>query len=671
MADLSASESSESSAHSISKAASGLNANQVAAIVSRLAYLDKLFAHLDELARGAVSPFSVERPDFTPDEAALLQAFVTRARTALVTALDTLGIERPVATGSARWSATTTLTFADITAGEMTGSFLRGYGPVHPDAVRAVEGIARRLRAIIQDGKALLHEQDPGGLADRLARLNGPVGEVLRLVDTVSTMHRLASIRPLAAAAADRAEDTLFAVGVFGRVSAGKSSLIDALLGSDILPVGATPVTAVPVSIEQGAESVVVDFVAGNRTSVALAALPDFVTEQGNPDNRRGVRSVQVQVPVAPAGIRLLDTPGVGSLAGGGPARTFAWLPRCDLGLVLIAAGTPVGRDELALVSGLVNAGIECRVLLSKADLLGEGDRRAAVQYVHDTLTLALGAAAVPPILAVSVRAEGRTLLDELRHDVLEPLAAEHVMRAHAALVRRLRSLVTEARRAVALSGSNSGGASSVNTASDIVAHDGEHALVTDAPAMDAALRSIHATTDALARSATSILEAATGAVTAAWEEGVDGRDAARASIVNAVGSALARVRDAVPDNSIASDDAANAGDERIPPLFDAEFLDTLPPLDPPSLLPGALRHRTAARRLAEIKPALDSALDRYAIRLAAWGDARVHRRAEHAVISGAAAQPPDDVPQADLPDLAEAARIVESMESTASPSSY
>jgi GTP-binding protein EngB required for normal cell division len=652
-----------STSEAASEAQVKLNANQAGAVESRLAYLDQLFAQLDQLARGSHSPFARERNDFTPDEAALVQAFVSRARTALVAALDMLGIARPIPSGSARWSATTTLTFADITAGEMTGSFLRGYGPVDPQAGRAVEAVARQLRAIIADGKALLHEQDIGGLADRLTRLRGPVGEVLRIVDEVSTAHRLAGVRPLIAAAADRAEDTLFAVGIFGRVSAGKSSLIDALLGSDVLPVGATPVTAVPVSIEPGAESAVVDFASGKQTPILISELSSYVTEQGNPDNVRGVRAVRIGVPTAPAGVRFLDTPGVGSLAGGGPARTFAWLPRCDLGLILVAAGTPVGRDELALVSGLVNAGIACRVLLSKADLLTDSERRAAVDYVQQDLARALGPETVPPVMAVSVRPDERVTLDTLRREVLEPLAADHVAHTRTALLRRLRNLVRTTAVAVRAQTSAAGTeAGSTRAGARTVVPADETAGV------DAALQRVRAITDELARAAPRIINEAVEQVVNEWEHGESGRAGARAAIIGAVGGAIARVRATVaPD---ASDGRGNdaAADERMPPLFDADLLDTIPALDPPLLAPGGLRRRSAAHKLAAIEPALNDALDRYAARLAAWGTARVERRAESAshipaVSNSTANGAGSDAGVAAIPELARAERLIDTLE--------
>lgn len=138
--------------------ATGLNANQVRAVVTRFAYMDGLLTRLEELARGAVSPFDRERPDLTPDEAARIGEFVTLARTELAMALDRLGIEHPVPDGSARWSAKTMLTFAEVALGDLTVDFLRGYGKLGTETAAIVEAVNGRLRAVIAGGRSILRE---------------------------------------------------------------------------------------------------------------------------------------------------------------------------------------------------------------------------------------------------------------------------------------------------------------------------------------------------------------------------------------------------------------------------------------------------------------------------------------------------------------------------------
>src|ERR1039458_2942806 len=91
----------------------------------------------------------------------------------------------------------------------------------------------------------------------------------------------------------------------------------------------------------------------------AVERLAEFVTEQGNPGNLRHVTRIVVELP-APRleeGIVYVDTPGLGSLATAGAAETKAYLPRCDLGVVLIDAASTLTEDDLATVQALYDIG--------------------------------------------------------------------------------------------------------------------------------------------------------------------------------------------------------------------------------------------------------------------------------------------------------------------------
>jgi len=188
---------------------------------------------------------------------------------------------------SARRSVGTALLFGEISLSELDTKSLRGYGGVDPGVGAEVGAVAADLRALMRRGIDLLREQGAGGLTEQVARLGGPVGTILRTILDVSTDRRLAEVRPLVAAAAERAEGTTFDVGVFGRVSSGKSSLLNALVGGGALPVGATPVTAVPVRIRRGEPAVEVRFRDRRTEGVPLDELPTYATEEHNPHNER------------------------------------------------------------------------------------------------------------------------------------------------------------------------------------------------------------------------------------------------------------------------------------------------------------------------------------------------------------------------------------------------
>lgn len=621
------------------KTVTKLNEFQAQHVETTFSHVDKLLEAVEALARANGSPFAREKRDVTPDEARFLAAFVQQMRMRMIAALDRLGLARPKPNVSARYSADVTLRFAEIALADLSAKSLRGYGPVDPEAGAEVGALAADIRELIERGRALFHEQEAGALAERLAGLPGPFGDALRAIERFSAEHALADVRPLLAEAANRVMAQTFDVGVFGRVSSGKSSLINALLGTDVLPVGATPVTAVPLRLHHGDLAAVVTFESGAERAIAIEEIAEFGTEERNPGNRAGVRSIEIAVPTVPPGLRFLDTPGIGSLSASAPAQAFAWLPRCDLGLVLIAAGAPVGTDDLALISGFVNAGITCEILVSKSDLLAPEEIERTVAYVQREVTAVLGDDRAIPVHTVSTIPTAITTLATFRAAVLEPLVASHVAALQDALRTRLHRLVALTRAALAESAVDGAGDSSSDGASgEIVAtgmhEDAQHAMLQYRIRREAAHRVIRAKTDALTDSSERVLDAAASAVASAWIEHrttADAAAAARTAIIREAGAALSTVRKAVDDvrggsmDTVGTDESdasvsSDVSSRRLPPVFDAEFLNQLPDLSAPRLI-SAPRHALAERRLAPIRSALATDLGRYANRLYEWGE--------------------------------------------------
>src|SRR5205823_6346811 len=112
-----------------------------------------------------------------------------------------------------------------------------------------------------------------------------------------------------------------FEIAVFGRVSSGKSSLLNHIVEQDVLPVGVNPITAVPTRLVYGpAPSVTAWFADRKPEQFGIERLAEFVTEQHNPKNARHVTRIVVELPAARLreGIVYVDTPGLGSLATSG-----------------------------------------------------------------------------------------------------------------------------------------------------------------------------------------------------------------------------------------------------------------------------------------------------------------------------------------------------------------
>jgi GTP-binding protein EngB required for normal cell division len=193
---------------------------------------------------------------------------------------------------------------------------------------------------------------------------------------------------------ASRLEDNNLEVALFGRVSCGKSSLLNALLDTNVLPVGVTPITAVPTRLQYGTTlRASVTYFHGHTEFVTVQELGKLVTEQGNPGNLHNVARAMVEVPSQrlKPGIVLVDTPGLGSLARRGAQESLAYLPSCDLALLLIDAGATLNEEDIGTVRLLYEAAVPAIVLLSKADLLAEGDLFRVANYIHEQLQQELG----------------------------------------------------------------------------------------------------------------------------------------------------------------------------------------------------------------------------------------------------------------------------------------
>jgi GTP-binding protein EngB required for normal cell division len=289
-----------------------------------------------------------------------------------------------------------------------------------------------------------LRQELTTNLESRLQKLEQTGYDValLRAIEKIITRQGLVEFRPRIASLAARMEDNNLEVALFGRVSSGKSSLLNALLETDVLPVGVNPITAVPTKLRYGSSlRAAVTYGDGRNEIIPVEQLAALVTEQGNPGNLRNVARALVEVPSRrlKQGIVLVDTPGLGSLARKGAAETLAYLPVCDLALLLIDAGTTLNDEDIGTLRLLYEAGIPALVMLSKSDLLAEGDLHRTVAYIKDELHRELGITV--QVHAVSSVPAASVLLDHFFERELLPRFEEAQALREASMARKIGAL--------------------------------------------------------------------------------------------------------------------------------------------------------------------------------------------------------------------------------------
>ena len=410
--------------------ANSLNSNHERRLSVTCRYIDKLLADMESILSVSSSRLAFPQyiPDLTSAQRRVVEDYIGRIRAQLIRVLDGQNIERPSADIPVGRSLHSTLTFVDIAVEELKPEYMRGYGEVPPQAAVELNGIAGELQGLVRQLDHYLMRGTGENLQQRLEKLEQTGDEVplLRKLETVITEHGLVEFRPTLSMILDRLEDNSFEIAMFGRVSSGKSSLLNAILETDVLPVGVTPITAVPTRLAY-AESPSVNVWFANRSPerYEIALLPEFVAEQLNPGNEKHVTRIVVEIgsPRLRDGITFVDTPGLGSLATRGAAETLAYLPRCDLGVVLIDAGSTLTPDDLQTIQILYDAAIPATVLLSKADLLTAQDRSRVIEYVKDHIRKELNVDLA--IHAVSVVRESKELLTRWFADDIAPLYSQ------------------------------------------------------------------------------------------------------------------------------------------------------------------------------------------------------------------------------------------------------
>ena len=195
-------------------------------------------------------------------------------------------------------------------------------------------------------------------------RMKSVLADILRSTQTRLPSRGDETVRDLFG----RLAEDRFNLVVVGRFSRGKTSLMNAMLGTDRLPTGVVPVTSVITTVSYGTEEKAVLYY--QHTSlfldIPLWQLADHITEQGNPGNRRRIRVAEVQMPaeLLRRGFYFVDTPGLGSSIIENTRTTEAFLPEADAFILVTSYDSPLSEDEqrvLRIIHGSRPARVRAR----------------------------------------------------------------------------------------------------------------------------------------------------------------------------------------------------------------------------------------------------------------------------------------------------------------------
>lgn len=160
------------------------------------------------------------------------------------------------------------------------------------------------------------------------------------------------------AATALRLSSKLYRVAVIGEFKRGKSSLINALVGSSILPTDILPMTAVNTHLVYGAEKKIeIYFKDGTVQDSSVEQLMDYATkyDQQREKMARTVERIVVHYPsvYCKNHIEIIDTPGMND-NDEMTSVTLSVLGQIDAAIMVISAAMPLSESEQDLVLSMI-----------------------------------------------------------------------------------------------------------------------------------------------------------------------------------------------------------------------------------------------------------------------------------------------------------------------------
>jgi GTPase Era involved in 16S rRNA processing len=252
-----------------------------------------------------------------------------------------------------------------------------------PPSIKA----ASELRLAIGDAEVAADALRRAGLDDRASRLDEHIADARKL---------------------------RFSIGVVAQAKRGKSTLINGLLGrtdDELAPIDRFPATNVVSCFAQSPkESARVLFETDDDSSpgkvIPFEQIKEYACEEYNPDNRKGVRVIEVVGPFARLGenVVLVDTPGAdNALNRMHDIVLLQFLPKLDAVMFLVSADAPLVESELELLKHIRKNDVRKLLFaMNKADKVDGEELQQGLQ--HNRRVLAQAGFGDAPIFSISAK---------------------------------------------------------------------------------------------------------------------------------------------------------------------------------------------------------------------------------------------------------------------------
>ncbi len=185
-----------------------------------------------------------------------------------------------------------------------------------------------------------------------------------------------------------RMEQKQLTIAVLGQFKRGKSSVMNVVLGENVLPVGIVPITSVVTSVRYGEKRAEVVFNNGRNDTVDIDTLHTYISEQKNKNNKLGVSHVDIymQNSFLKQGITLVDTPGVGSYHVHNTETAYAFMKESDAVIFLLSVDSPINQIEIDFLKSAKENASKFYFAVNKVDIIDESELKEYMEYCTDLL---------------------------------------------------------------------------------------------------------------------------------------------------------------------------------------------------------------------------------------------------------------------------------------------
>lgn len=261
----------------------------------------------------------------------------------------------------------------------------------------------------------------PGrSLDDRKAAIRAVLGRLAEAAEVAGLGSVARDIRDVRV---PKLDEERFSLVILGEFNHGKSTFVNALLGTALLPTGITPTTAVLSHISYGSQptaELVLD--SGERRSIDPARLGDWATVEGlaaNPGVPKGsdaagggggdaaaagIHHIDLQVPspVLEHRLTIVDTPGVNDINEQRAEITYSYIPRADAAVFLLDATQILTASERQFLEERILRSSRERLIfvIAKTDLLDETELAETLRFAREHLGRIVPEPAIFPVSA-------------------------------------------------------------------------------------------------------------------------------------------------------------------------------------------------------------------------------------------------------------------------------